>query len=191
MNDIRDAFILYRQLAQLLRVWLGWSVGGSVPKRCDIDPLTFKTLLPNVQLLDVGDAPDDLRYRLVGGEISRAFGFEPRGKTRGEIRRARVLPENLDDFDQTSRETHGVASRGVVAYTQDHMTSYDRGEIAYSRLLLPISEDGEAITGVLGGIIMFDDNPAYWGKFTHLHVEVPIESFGLKARLLDRRTHPE
>lgn len=181
LNDRRGSFIRHPDLLRLFDYCLGLSVDGRIRRRRDIDPLALRGLLPNLQLLDVGATPDDLRYRLVGNEIAATFGFEPRGKTRGEIRAARVLPENYADFDRTSRETHGIARRGVVAYSHDHMTSYDRGHLAYARLLLPISEDGECITGIFGALMISDANGPFWQDFAELHIEVPIETLGIRT----------
>lgn len=181
MNDCDGAFIRHPDLQRLFRYWLGLSIDGQVPLRRDIDPLAVRDLMPNLQLLDVGATPDDLRYRLVGGEIAAAFGFEPRGKTRREIREAYVSPDKYDDFDQTSRETHDVARRGVVAYTHDYMTSYDHDFLAYARLLLPLSEEGLAITGIFGALMMSSSTRGFWHGFQPLQVEVPITKFGLRA----------
>ncbi len=181
MNDRDGAFIRHPSLQRLFRHWLGLCVDGRLPLRRDIDPLAVRDLMPNLQLLDVGAAPDDLRYRLVGSEIVAAFGFEPRGKTRREIRAAHVSPDNYADFDRTSRETHDIARRGVVAYTHDYMTSYDHDFLAYARLLLPVSEDGLAITGIFGALIMSAGTSGFWNGFQPLHVEVPIAAFGLRA----------
>lgn len=181
MNDRSGAFIRHPDLLRLFQYWLGLSEDGRVPRRRDIDPLAFPDLMPNLQLLDVGATPDDLRYRLVGSEIAAAFGFEPRGKTRREIREARVAPQNRADFDQTSRETHDIARRGVVAYTHDHMTSYDQDFLAYARLLLPVSEDGRVITGIFGALMMSNRHEPFWRGFTNLHVEVPVGTLGLRA----------
>jgi len=182
LNDRRGAFIHHPDLLRLFEHWLGLGVDGRVPRRRDIDPLAFRDLLPNLQLLDIGATPDDLRYRLVGNEIAATFGFEPRGKTRGEIRRAYVSPDNYADFDRTSRETHDIARRGVVAYTHDHLTSYNRDYLAYARLLLPIAEDGDSITGIFGALMMSSGHDPFWQGFSELHIEVPIETFGLRAR---------
>ncbi|CAN0503453.1 unnamed protein product, partial [Phaeothamnion confervicola] len=118
---------------------------------------------------------------LVGNEIVATFGFEPRGKSRGEIRRTRVAPAKYADFDQTSRQMHDIARRGVVAYTHDHMTSYNLDYLAYARLMLPISEDGARITGISGALMMSGPDLPFWRNFSELHIEVPIEIFGLRA----------
>lgn len=182
MTDCDGAFIRHPDLQRLFRHWLALSVDGRVPLRRAIDPLAFRDLMPNLQLLDVGATPDDLRYRLVGSNISAVFGFEPRGKTRREIRQTHVSPENHADFDQTSRETHDIARRGVIAYTHDHMTSYNLDYLAYARLMLPISEDGITFTGIFGALMISHGRDPFWRNFANLHVEVPIETFGLHER---------
>ena len=181
LDDGPDAFVRHPALRRLLHCWLGWSVDGRVPRRRDIDPLLVKDLIPYLQLLDVGATPDDLRYRLVGNEISATFGFEPRGKTRREIRAARISPDKYGDFDRTSRETHEIATRGMVAYTHDYMTSYNRDYREYARLLLPVSEEGDRITGVFGALLMSSGKGQFWQDFMELHVEVPIERLGIRT----------
>lgn len=178
-NPGRPDFIQHPKLAELFRYWLGLSRDGSVPRRRDIDPLPLAKMLSHLQLLDLGETPDDLRYRLVGGTIVDAFGFEPGHLTRGEIRRRHVKPENQTAFDGTSRQTHDIAARGLVAYTHDHMTSYSRNYLAYARLLLPISEDGSQVTGIFGAIYHSGDGAGFWRNFQELHVEKPIAEFGI------------
>lgn len=145
-----------------------------MPRRRDIDPLQLRGLLPNLQLLDAGAEPNDLRYRLTGEVIVGAFGFDPRGMTRGEIRTLHVLPARLAEFDRTSQETHNVAARDLVSYSHDYMTSYRKDYLAYARLLLPVSEDGWNASGVFGAIFLANAHDAFWRDFDELHVEVPL-----------------
>jgi hypothetical protein len=129
--------------------------------------------------LEIGATPDDLRYRLAGGVIVDAFGFEPTGLTRRQIRAARVTPDRHAEFDRTSRETHEVAARCLVAYTHDHMTSYARDYLAYARLNLPVSEDGVRGSGVFGALFLSSDRDFFWqDDFTELHVTVPLAELG-------------
>lgn len=80
-----------------------------------------------------------------------------------------------------SRATRDIAVRGVVAHTHDHMTSYKRDYLDYARLLLPISEEGDRITGVFGVLMMSSNKGPFWRSFAVLHVEVPIETLGIKT----------
>jgi hypothetical protein len=168
-------FIRHPRLAELFRYWRGLAPGGGVPLRRAIDPVALRSMLPHLQLLEIGATPDDLRYRLAGGVIVDAFGFEPTGLTRRQIRQARVTPDRQAEFDRTSRETHEVGKRLLVAHTHDHMTSYARDYLAYARLNLPVSEDGVHGSGVFGALFLSNDGDTFWQRgFAELHVAIPI-----------------
>lgn len=169
-----DTFILHPALKNLFRYWRSLSVNGSVPRRRDIDPIALRSMLSHLYLLDAGQAPDDLRYRLAGSLIVEGFGFEPGGLTRAEMRDRYVLPERYPEFDRTSAETHSIVVKGVVTYSHDHMTSYTKDYLAYARLNLPISEDGRTLSGIFGAIFLSSDGKPFWNQFSDLHVEVPL-----------------
>lgn len=172
-------FIQHPRLRALFDYWRELAPRGGIPLRRAIDPLALRSLLPHLQILELGATPDDLRYRLAGGVIVEAFGFEPTGLTRRQIREARVTPDRRAEFDRTSRETHEVGARGLVAYTHDHMTSYARDYLAYARLNLPVSEDGMRGSGVFGALFLSSDRDFFWkDNFTELHVTVPVAELG-------------
>lgn len=169
-----DTFILHPALKNLFRYWRSLSDNGSVPRRRDIDPIALRAMLSHLYLLDAGQGPDDLRYRLAGSLIVQAFGFEPGGLTRAEIRARHVLAERYAEFDRTSAETHSIVAKGLITYSHDHMTSYTKDYLAYARLNLPISEDGKTLTGVFGAIFLSSDSKPFWDQFADLHVEIPL-----------------
>lgn len=168
------AFIRHPRLAELYRYWRGLAPVGEVPRRQSIDPIDLRVMLPHLQILEIGATPDDLRYRLAGGVIVEAFGFEPTGLTRGEIKRTRVPRDRAGEFDRTSRETHEIAAHRLVAYTHDHMTSYNRDYLAYARLLLPISDDGVRCTGVFGALFLSSDGQPFWDGIEDMHIAIPL-----------------
>lgn len=179
--NLGPAFIQHPRLVELFNYWRSLSIDGSVPCRRDIDPLALRYMLPNLYLLEAGASADDLRYRLAGSAICTAFGFEPRNLTRRDIRHRHVDPQAYADFDETSRQTHAIVERGIIAYTHDRMSSYDRNYIAYARLNLPISENGRQPTGILGAIIAKNDEGEIWRDFKELHVEMPLAEFGISV----------
>jgi hypothetical protein len=61
------------------------------------------------------------------------------------------------------------------------MTSYNLDFLAYARLMMPVSEDGARITGIFGALIMSSGGDGFWRNFRDLHVEVPLESLGLRT----------
>lgn len=166
--------ILHPELRELFRYWRSLSRNGSIPRRRDIDPVALPKQLAHIYLLDIGAEPDDLHYRLAGGVIVEAFGFEPGGLSRREIRARHVNPQRYAEFDRTSAETHRVAAERIIAYTHDHMTSYARDYLGYARLNLPISEEGLTPSGIIGAIYLSSDRKPFWRDFKELHVEFPL-----------------
>lgn len=179
MTVAAPPFIQHPRLAELFRYWRGLAIDGHLPRRAEIDATAIPRLLPNLYLLDAGATPDDLRYRLAGNAICSAFGFEPRGLTRCQIKARYVAEKAVPDFDETSHQTHDIAARRIIAYTHDRMTSYNRKFLAYARLNLPISEDGHAPSGIFGCILTSSDGDDFWRGFQELHVELPLGEIGL------------
>ena len=161
-------------MREVYAYWRDLAAPPDLPRRTDIDPLALVRMLPHLQLIDLGETPDDLYYRLAGAVIVGVFGFEPRGLTRREIRERYVAPDRHAEFNVTSRETFDVATKKCVSYTHDHMTAYERGYISYARLLLPISEDGQEPSGIFGAIFHSGDKDAFWEDFRELHTEMPL-----------------
>lgn len=170
-----DSIIQHANLRALYRYWRGLSDGSAIPKRRDIDPVALRQQLRHVYLIDAGPTPDDLRYRLAGSVIVDAFGFEPAGLSRGEIRAKHVSPDRYADFDRTSAETFRIVSERIVTYTHDHMTSYTKDYLAYARLNLPVSEDGKSPSGILGAIYLSSDRNPFWQNLQELHIELPLD----------------
>ncbi|WP_374313326.1 PAS domain-containing protein [Dongia sp.] len=175
MISFDELIIRHPALKALLRYWRSLSRKGSVPRRRDIDPVALRKLLPHLYLIDAGATPDELRYRLAGSIIVQAFGFEPGRLSRAQIRACHVKPERYDEFNRTSAETHRIVTHRIVAYTHDHMTSYTKDYLAYARLNLPISEDGETPSGIFGAIYLSSDGDPFWNRFEELHVETPLD----------------
>lgn len=175
MKSFDDSIILHPALKAFFRYWRGLSRHGALPQRRDIDPVDLRQLLPHLYLIDAQATPDELRYRLAGSLIVQAFGFEPGGLTRADIRARHVQAERQGEFDRTSAETHRIITDRIVAYTHDHMTSYTKDYLAYARLNLPISEDGLTPTGIFGAIYLSSDGQPFWDQFEELHFEVPLQ----------------
>ncbi|WP_374382700.1 PAS domain-containing protein [Dongia sp.] len=166
--------IQHPALRELFCYWRGLSINGGIPRRRDIDPTALRKQLPHIYLLDIGPTADDLRYRLAGGLIVEAFGFEPGGWSRREIRARHVDPSRYDEFDRTSAETYRIVTERIVAYTHDHMTSYRRDYLGYARLNMPISEQGVTPSGIIGAIYLSSDRAPFWADFKELHEEFPL-----------------
>ncbi|MFC3675801.1 PAS domain-containing protein [Ferrovibrio xuzhouensis] len=154
MNDARDVLCARcpvrgrgcrNQLLNLYDYWDGKRRGRAFPARADIDPLELGQMLPNLFLVDVLEAAPHFRYRLSGGNVDEIHGQSLTGKTPRHIRTADVAAA----VEQRYREI--VAARQPRC---DHVTmlAEDHTFWHYECLLLPLSEDGERINMLLGGI---------------------------------------
>lgn len=130
-------------LAQLLAYWLDKRGDRSMPSRADIEPAELKALLPHIFLVDVEYAPIRLRYRLVGSELVNVLGRDIKGKYLDE------MPLLFRTFAAGAYEEVLVTRRPCYKEVSG-LATYLR--VAYKRLLLPLSTDGETINIVLGAI---------------------------------------
>ena|SRR5579862_9814549 len=72
---------LHPTLGSLLRYWNAQREGRVMPARAEIDPLEMgPKLLPHLLLCDLQDRAARPRYRLVGTNVVRRWGFDPTGR---------------------------------------------------------------------------------------------------------------
>jgi hypothetical protein len=119
-----------------------WSVlarGRIGPSRRELDPTCFTPLLPRIALLDVC-AEGRFRYRLAGTALRAAFGCDPTGAYLDEIAPA-TAPENW-------RRAHAlVVQEGRPRCGAAAPLGGESGVLLWLRL--PLSESGDAVTGIL------------------------------------------
>lgn len=143
-----DAFghVQHEQIRRLLSYWLDCRDGRLMPRRTDIDPIEMPRILPWVWLCDYLPEERRFRYRLAGEQINDLYGFNLAGRHLEETlsarafanvfkRRMRIVAERVIE--------HGI---GAIYLLNDRNTS---GE----RLVLPLSEDGERVSQLLGATI--------------------------------------
>jgi hypothetical protein len=137
---IRDS-----RLLGLFRYWHGKCQGRVMPARRDIDPIEMRQWLGNLLLVDFPPDPMQYRIRLDGVNLVQFYTSSREGKgvealTSEEERRI-VLPQYMTVLERKQPayyETQFVTSEGIVT--------------SQRKLLLPLSEDGQRVNMVLGGI---------------------------------------
>ena len=137
---IRDA-----RLLGLFHYWHGKCQGRVMPARRDIDPIEMRQWLGNLLLVDFPPDPLQYRIRLDGVNLVQFYSSSREGRgvevmTSEEERRI-VLPQYMTVLEKKQPayyETQFVTSEGIVT--------------SQRKLLLPLSEDGERVNMVLGGI---------------------------------------
>jgi hypothetical protein len=134
---------------QFLRTWECLaSTKGRYPSRAEIDPAALGAkLLPNVFLVDVVDVPDQkaprFRYRLLGqGIIER----EP-------TRSGDFVDRIGSTADVAAIEQHYTACLEGKVWIRDASLAWSDprgGYLRYRAMMLPLSEDGESVTHLIG-----------------------------------------
>jgi hypothetical protein len=119
---------------------------GRLPHRSEIDPLNLPKLWPNLFLVDVvrdgGEVPR-FRFRLLGGAITARESVRP-GQFMDEF-------EGMRDSERIMRHYRSTLDLRVsvrsATLAWDHPT---KEFITYHALLLPLSDDGQAVDTILG-----------------------------------------
>ena len=125
------------------RYWEEKRRGRSMPSRADIDPLELRKYLPGIILIDVVDDARRYVYRLVGTREVAMRGKDPTGQSMIEGFFAASLEAALAIPDKV------VATKAPLFLHRD-FTAPD-GRLGYEDLImLPLSEDGERVTMIMG-----------------------------------------
>lgn len=135
-------------LRQLYHYWDERRRGRPFPARRDLDPAEFRFALGHVLLIDVLYEPLRFRFRLHGSALALRAGYDMTGRMVDEL----PGPENRAVLLNRCRDL--VATRAPFATRSERMTD---GRIRrYEVLWLPLSDDGESITMLMGGLVYLD-----------------------------------
>jgi hypothetical protein len=132
------------QLQAVHRYWLERCEGPRLPARRAIDPIDLKRYLSNLLLVDVTLHPLRFRYRLFGTGLVRLYQREMTGKYVDDIQSESLRAAVLQAYAQVINRRSPVFS--ALAFVVD----YHR--VKYDRLLLPLAEDGDTVSMVMGAI---------------------------------------
>src|SRR5579862_7094123 len=111
-----------------------------MPRRRDIDPTEIPRLLPNIQISEI--VGTRIRYRLVGTTIVEFYGGELKGKYFDEI----FSGERLR-FIESNYRMMCDGKRPVLVCNRYH--SKRDAPVICTRLIMPLSEDGETVNQCL------------------------------------------
>lgn len=141
----------------LLSHWQGLRGARKYPARRDIDPVELRAYLGFLCILEIQDEPADFIFRLFGSGIAEFLHRDLTGHSIRDMpseKLGRCLFEQMEDTIQ-----HGAPGLYRVEVSRDSppLTS------ASYRLILPLSDDGETIDGILT-YSRFDTLPLdFWG----------------------------
>jgi hypothetical protein len=127
--------------------WLEARGRRRMPARVDFDPLDHPRFLPRIFLVEISAEPPHFLNRLCGTEIDEQQGYPMTGRPFEEVFTGDLLSSTLARFSD-------VAFNGRISY---HSTVFTRAEgdrhARFTRLLLPLSDDGERVDMILGSRI--------------------------------------
>lgn len=138
---VQNADLLF---AHVEACWRSAKGQSEMPRRADINPIRLGSALPFVLLIDVipGD-PVDFEYRLVGEHIIQHAGQNFKGKRCSELPRTSPTTRPIFSSFQTCCETR-------AAVRDDQRLLNLNGTVRRLQWqVLPLSDDGKAVTGLL------------------------------------------
>jgi hypothetical protein len=136
-----DAADLDADLKFVLDYW-GQKRGSRLaPTRADIDPADMTPLLPRVMLVDVSTDPLDFRFRLAGTGLFRIHGAELTNK--------RALDLEPPAYGALIHRLYcdALTRRAPIAHRL--LIECQTRRSAYMRIVLPLSEDNQAINRLM------------------------------------------
>ncbi|RED53771.1 PAS domain-containing protein [Aestuariispira insulae] len=115
----------------------------AAPSRSDMDPIEFHKLLPNLIIYRVEETPRNYQISLVGTGLTEALGKDLTGLYLNEFIHDEQLQHARNQLDD------------VAINFQPRIDELDAGfagkpHVKYSRLLLPLSSDGERADRLIG-----------------------------------------
>lgn len=133
------------ELRDLYLYWLSKKTSRFPPARQAIDPTELRHLLPSLFVIEVDHEEQRFRYRLAGQQVEDLVQTRLHGRWLDEALRS-PLREFFD-------EGFCIAAFGAkVHYRSNTLHLAGRPYIRYSRLLLPLSDDGLRMDHLLGCI---------------------------------------
>jgi len=136
-------------LGPALAYWTEKRGSNAMPRKRDIDPVELpRKLLPNIQIIEVVDGGARFRYRLVGTASVDAFGSDYTGRYVDEM-----FSDDRLKFIRHIYSTVHTTKIPLFSLNRYHTTK-NIDLFAY-RIYMPLSEDGDDVSHVLG-ILRFE-----------------------------------
>lgn len=133
-----------RRLAlRLLTYWREICGDRQFPSFSDLDPLSIPEMWSHCFVLDAAGYQEDPVFRLVGDEIASRIAIDLVG------RHVSAVPENTLFHVATSYCPTVMAKQAPISRGGEFV-SLQGVHILYRSVLLPMSDDGEVVSGILG-----------------------------------------
>ncbi|MFC7049417.1 PAS domain-containing protein [Emcibacter nanhaiensis] len=141
-HPLEASDIPQEELKELFLHWQKIKGDKLMPARKDFNPADVPTLLPNILLADVEQAPRRYRFRLIGTAVTRAMSRDSTGKYLDEVPGTTAMEERWNWL---------VENRKPYLYEGDLVWS-EKSFLGYYALGLPFSEDGTNVSLLMYGL---------------------------------------
>ncbi|NKB22313.1 MAG: PAS domain-containing protein [Alphaproteobacteria bacterium] len=132
-----------RLVLRLLTHWRAICGDRDFPSFSEVEPNDMPDMWHSCFVLEVVGHEDDPVFRTAGGEI---FSYAPGSLIGTPV--SNWTPDTL--IGVAVRHTHGVLRKRVPMSHGDEFVKIDGTRVLYRSILLPMSDDGETISGLLG-----------------------------------------
>ena len=140
--------ITSERLKSLFAYWTRLRGGRFAPPRSELKPAQMREQLGWLWLMDVVDGGHDFRFRMGGDRVIQFFGRRLAGTTLRALQPASPAFYGRF-FDLVSLATNN----GKPVLGGPTQTAYEpRAFLEVEALILPLSDDGKMVTGLLGSI---------------------------------------
>lgn len=130
---------LPQKAQDLLDLWQTKKGENRLPLKTQFDPFVLKPWLGYLLLIEVCDGGADFYHRLNGSALRDELGFDWTGSKLSE------MPKTLWPL----MEEYRTIVAGKEPHFNDRAVLLDRPHIQISKLILPLSKDGEAVDFLL------------------------------------------
>ena len=141
----RDRELWDSRLRRLYDYWDELRGEWLAPPRGAIEPFDLKFLLGRLAIVEVGQgaSASAYRFRLMGTRLAEQDGIDLTGKT--------LDAHPMSEHRETAREHYDEVVRRQTPLYREVEWTHARRTRRHGRLVLPLSEDGAAVDGLLIG----------------------------------------
>jgi len=131
-----------RLVLRLLVYWRELRGDRDFPSFADVNPEAIPDMWPHCFVLETAGAGTDAVFRAVGDDIARHFPGVIIGRRVSQVTKKSLFSVTIDYLDEVFAKRAPVSHGGE--FYQD-----DGTHILYRSIILPMSDDGETISGLL------------------------------------------
>jgi hypothetical protein len=142
-DDETSSGLERRFVHRLLTYWRNLSEDEGFPSFDDVDPASIPDMWPNVFVLETLHNEADPIYHVIGSKIASHYDHSLIGK------RISLTPPNTL-FSVAVEYVAEVLAKQVPISRGGQYFKPDGTKILYRSILLPMSDDGKTISGILG-----------------------------------------